>query len=89
MVVLLGYDSEHLQQGYNAVCRLLQRAGVSYEAVNARGDNPLGQMMSLVLYGDYVSYYLALLYHTDPTPVAAIDFLKQESSKKDSPAPQD
>jgi glucose/mannose-6-phosphate isomerase len=38
-------------------------------------------MLSLVLFGDYVSYYLALLYQADPTPVAAIDHLKQRLSE--------
>jgi glucose/mannose-6-phosphate isomerase len=35
-------------------------------------------MMSLVLLGDYISYYLALVNGADPTPVRAIDYLKEE-----------
>jgi len=34
--------------------------------------------MSLVLFGDYVSYYLAILYKIDPSPVKAIDYLKEQ-----------
>jgi len=37
----------------------------------------LAQIMSSVLFGDYVSYYLALLNGVDPSPVAAIDYLKR------------
>jgi glucose/mannose-6-phosphate isomerase len=33
-------------------------------------------MMSAVLLGDYVSYYLALLNGVDPSPVDAIDYMK-------------
>ena len=39
-------------------------------------------MMSLVLIGDYVSYYLAILNNTDPSPVPPIDFLKAELTKQ-------
>ena len=35
-------------------------------------------MMSLVLFGDYTSYYLAILYRIDPSPVKANDYLKEQ-----------
>jgi glucose/mannose-6-phosphate isomerase len=38
-------------------------------------------MMSLVLFGDYVSYYLAMLYKIDPTPVKSIAYLKEQLDK--------
>jgi len=34
--------------------------------------------MSLVLFGDYVSYYLAILYKVDSTLVKAIDEVKEQ-----------
>ena len=37
---------------------------------------------SLVLFGDYVSYYLAILYQVDPSPVKAIDFLKERLARE-------
>jgi hypothetical protein len=33
--------------------------------------------MSTVLMGDYTSFYLAILYQTDPSPIKNIDFLKE------------
>lgn len=63
---------------YEVTRQLLERAGVSHEIVDATGDSALSQMLGLVLFGDYVSYYLALEYQVDPTPVEAIDFLKQK-----------
>jgi glucose/mannose-6-phosphate isomerase len=56
---------------------LLDRAGVSYEYIDSEGESALAQMMSLVLLGDFTSYYLAVLYEQDPSPVAVIDFLKK------------
>jgi glucose/mannose-6-phosphate isomerase len=34
-----------------------------------------------VLFGDYVSYYLAILYRIDPSPVETIDYLKEQLSQ--------
>jgi glucose/mannose-6-phosphate isomerase len=62
---------------YQVTCELLAERKISYETVDAEGKSPLSQMLSLILFGDYVSYYLALLYQADPTPVKAIAYLKQ------------
>ncbi len=82
-VVLLHSPSFHqrIQLRYRVTGELLDRAGVKYEFVNSEGKSPLSQMMSLVLFGDYVSYYLALLYRVDPTPVDAINYLKERLAK--------
>jgi len=33
--------------------------------------------MQLVVLGDRISYYLSLLYGSDPNPVKSIDYLKK------------
>ena len=68
---------ERIRLRYQVTCHLLEQARVDYQVVDGNGDYPLGQVMSLVLFGDYVSYYLAILYQVDPSPVKAIDFLKE------------
>ncbi|MFC1993223.1 bifunctional phosphoglucose/phosphomannose isomerase [Chloroflexota bacterium] len=73
--------SQRTKLRYQVTCQLLERAKVDYQSVDSEGTSPLSQMMSLVLFGDYVSYYLAMLYRIDPTPVKAIDYLKGELSK--------
>jgi glucose/mannose-6-phosphate isomerase len=70
--------AERIQLRYRITTELLERAGVGYQTIDGEGGSPLSQMMSLVLFGDYTSYYLAMLYETDPSPVKAIDFLKQK-----------
>jgi glucose/mannose-6-phosphate isomerase len=72
---------ECIQLRYRITGQLLEQAGVSYQTVEGQGDSPLSQIMSLVLLGDYVSYYLAMLYKTDPSPVKAIDFLKEKLAR--------
>ena len=82
-IVLLGSSllSERIQLRYRITCQLLEQAQVGYQMVDGEGNSPLSQVMSLVLFGDYVSYYLALLYKIDPTPVEAIDFLKERLAR--------
>jgi glucose/mannose-6-phosphate isomerase len=55
----------------------LAAAGASaVERVTARGETRLERVVSLVLLGDLVSLYVAILRETDPAPVKAIDTLK-------------
>jgi glucose/mannose-6-phosphate isomerase len=50
--------------------------------LDSQGESLLARMFSLIHLGDWVSYYLAMLNHVDPTPVKVIDFVKNELSKK-------
>ncbi|GAG97928.1 unnamed protein product, partial [marine sediment metagenome] len=62
---------------YQITSEILERAGVEYEIIDSQGKNDLTRIMSLVFLGDWVSYYLAMLNQTDPTPVKMIDYLKK------------
>jgi glucose/mannose-6-phosphate isomerase len=68
---------------YRLTAELISRDGISYEFVEALGNSALAQMLRLVLLGDYVSFYLAVLNGVDPTTVVPIDYLK--SRLADSP----
>jgi glucose/mannose-6-phosphate isomerase len=61
---------------------LLQQAGIEYHLLKRSGKNALSQMMEFVHFGDYVSYYLALLNGVDPSPVKSITFLKENLANK-------
>ncbi len=51
------------------------------ERVTAQGEAPLERLISLVLLGDLVSLYLAVLTGTDPVDIAPIDRLKASLSR--------
>jgi glucose/mannose-6-phosphate isomerase len=53
------------------------RAGVACDVVEVKGSSPLSQVMTGVLQGDYVSYYVAMLNGVSPSPVEAIVELKK------------
>jgi glucose/mannose-6-phosphate isomerase len=61
---------------YEVTAELLKQSGVALEHVDGEGRRALSQMMSLVMTGDFTSYYLAILNGTDPYPVKVIDYLK-------------
>jgi glucose/mannose-6-phosphate isomerase len=60
---------------------LLRMHNVTFQRIAPHGQGAPAQMLAAILLGDYVSYYLAQLYQVDPTPIAAIDHLKQELAK--------
>ena len=41
--------------------------GMNTDYVDARGDTPLAHMWTLIIFGDYMAYYLAMGYGVDPT----------------------
>ncbi|MCD6577735.1 MAG: bifunctional phosphoglucose/phosphomannose isomerase [Anaerolineaceae bacterium] len=53
-------------------------AGLSAEQIDFSADDRLAEMWKAILFGDYVSYYLAMMYEIDPTPVEAIESLKKQ-----------
>ncbi|MFC1917468.1 bifunctional phosphoglucose/phosphomannose isomerase [Chloroflexota bacterium] len=83
MVVLLRAPSfnPRIQLRYRVTCELLERAKVKYEIVDSEGKTALSRMMSMVLSGDLTSYYMAILYQIDPSPVDVISYLKDQLSK--------
>jgi glucose/mannose-6-phosphate isomerase len=83
IVISLSSDSfpERIQLRYRLTRQLLEQAKVNYQQVDSEGNSALSQIMSLVLFGDYTSYYLALLNRTNPTSVKAIDYLKKRLTK--------
>jgi glucose/mannose-6-phosphate isomerase len=62
---------------YEVTAKLLDKAGITYELMEARGKGTLAQVLSLVLLGDYSSFYLAMLNEVDPSSTDAINFVKQ------------
>lgn len=63
---------------YKVTSDLLEQNGINYQIVDGTGEDELSQIMGLIFLGDWVSYYLAILYEIDPTPVKSIDYLKKK-----------
>jgi len=77
-VVLLADSDSHPRERrrLEITAELIAADGVPVEIVESRGETRIERVMSLVMLGDLVALYLAVLDGTDPTPVPAIDSLK-------------
>lgn len=53
------------------------RDGINTDTYEARGLDEMTQIWTAIHFGDYVAYYLAMLYEVDPTPIDAISWLKK------------
>jgi glucose/mannose-6-phosphate isomerase len=79
MVVFLDGESVHSRnrERIEITKDLLMVEGFNTDIVHAPGATRLAQQWTALHYGDYVSFYLAIAYGIDPTPVAAIQGLKE------------
>ncbi len=51
--------------------------GLNTDFLDARGKSMLAHMWTLIHFGDYMAYYLAMGYEVDPTPVEALVNFKE------------
>jgi len=80
MVLFLRAPSDHPRNARRA--ELTRKAfmleGFNTDFMDAQGATPLEHMWTLLHLGDYMAYYLAMIYGVDPTPVDAIEGFKKE-----------
>ncbi len=55
--------------------------GTKLIEVDAEGETRLERLMDLIHLGDWVSFYLAIMYKTDPSPIEKINILKNKLSE--------
>jgi glucose/mannose-6-phosphate isomerase len=78
--VALRHDGEHPQIGrrFELVNELMREVVADVVEVRAEGDGDLAQLMDLVLFGDYVSLWMAAEAGVDPGPVPVLVDLKAQ-----------
>jgi glucose/mannose-6-phosphate isomerase len=77
-------DYPRLQVRWEVTQELLLRERVAAETLQGRGESGLAHVLSLIHFGDYVSFYLAMLNGVDPTPVETIAFLKRRLAEAEA-----
>jgi len=82
-VLLLRSDRDNPRHKlrFEVTRELLDRARVPHKTLQFAGRNMLSEVLQMVLFTDYVSFYIALLNGADPTPVKSIDYLKDRLAK--------
>jgi glucose/mannose-6-phosphate isomerase len=78
------YDLDRNKLRENIVGQILQQRKVSFENVSIDPTgSKLAEMYQMILFGDFVGFYLAILNNVNPEPVKIIEFLKDRLAKKD------
>lgn len=85
VVVILRDKKDHpqIKKRMDIVKPLIEDTGTEVIEVESRGTSDLERMFSLIQFGDFISYYLAILNQQDPTPVITIEMLKAALADKD------
>jgi glucose/mannose-6-phosphate isomerase len=61
--------------------KILNEKGIEVIEVYGEGETALENAISLICTGDWISYYLAMLYEKDPLTILNIDYFKSELKK--------
>ena len=69
-------DAE-LKERYRVLTEMLRWGPVNHRLLAGTDGPPLAQLLDMILLGDYVSYYLALLRSLNPSPTPAIERSKE------------
>jgi glucose/mannose-6-phosphate isomerase len=73
--------SERMARRIDVTGSELELAGVGHESIDVEGEGAMAQVLAGGFFGDFVSYYLALVYGVDPAPVPPIVRLKEQLAR--------
>ena len=65
----------------NIISEILSDLNVSQQEIKVDGNSFKERLLLLIHYGDWLSYWCAILHNTDPSPVKNIQTLKDKLSK--------
>lgn len=87
MVVFLRANNNHHRNKLRTdlTKKIFMLEGLNTDFVDAKGDTRMANMWTLLHFGDYAAYYLAMGYGVDPTPVEKIENFKVELAQADGP----
>lgn len=71
-------DEPALTRRIEATRHVLMVEGYNTDSIDGVGETRLAQQWTCLHYGDYAAYYLAVAYGIDPTPIPAIELLKEQ-----------
>lgn len=75
------YGSE-IQKRYPLTRDVVEKNEIEIGVLNVTEESRLGQVYEVLAFGLYVSFYLAMLYDIDPSPIPWVDYFKVELAKR-------
>ncbi len=79
-VIFLKDQSDHVRVKHRMEVSgsLIEPHAVSLKAVSSTGNNALERVFYMIIYGDFVSFFLSILSNVDPMPIVKIELLKRK-----------
>lgn len=74
-------DNEKIKKRAKFTAEIYKEKGLETEIISLNGENYLERILKSLVLGDWVSYYLALAYNQDPTPVDMVKDFKDRMEK--------
>lgn len=80
MVLFLRAPSDHSRNRLRAEItrQVFMLDGFNTDFIDAQGETPLAHLWTCLHFGDYATYYLAMAYDVDPTPITVMESLKEQ-----------
>jgi glucose/mannose-6-phosphate isomerase len=82
MTLFLNSPSDHPRNKLRSkfTRQIFMVEGLNTDSADAHGESAIAHIWTLILFGDYMAYYLAMAYAVDPTPVEALVNFKNSMS---------
>ncbi len=71
-------DHERTNKRMQITSDIYQDLGIETEVIEMKGRNYLEKFLNTLVLGDWISYYLAMEYNQDPTPVELVEEFKKK-----------
>jgi glucose/mannose-6-phosphate isomerase len=80
LVIFLEYEQSNsrIEKRIQLTKSIIQDRETEVAEVYAEGNSLLANVISLIIKGDWISYYLALFYERNPVQIVNIDYLKSK-----------
>ncbi len=70
-------DHPQVQKRMEVTSKLYEEKGIKSSIIEITGENTFEKMISGIIIGDWISYFLSLSYEQDPTPVEMVEKFKK------------
>ena len=69
------------QVRHKVTAEVVEKNNIGTGEINLTGSSKFIQAFELLLYGSYLSFYLAMVHEIDPSPIPNVDYLKEALKK--------
>jgi len=82
MFVISGIENDRIRKRIEITSKIISQKVKEVLTLKLKGDTIFEKLLYLIIFGDWVSYYLSILNKVDPTEIKEINILKEYLSKE-------